>query len=245
MATVTPFPIFSSTHPSGRTSPNDEGRSTSALSAVGRCRVHPLVCGGPSAASEFCGIVYKCSAQLAASNDKKASKRLMKEGVAMARKYLTETLGIDVSVVDVEIVVDCRDLIDTGGLFASCLLDAGCDRIVVDAGVGPPLSPTRRSIGVPGGSPKTAEALDAARVPRERIVARYGAGAVPPSASEMEDVCELAGTVSVRLSDAASSGEASEAAEVWKELMAEGTEMVLELDPNVMDDAGIGEVSKA
>lgn len=147
-----PFPTFD------RNSPADG----QALSAVGRCRVNPLTCT-PNA-DEFNAIIAKNLEQANVDDtaqdpkvkdeNKKLKKKYMKQGVAMAQTYLINTLQLDVSIVCVEIVIDANSIIKTDGCIVSCFLDAGCDKIAVS-----------------GNKDLMLQALDAARVPRERLVA--------------------------------------------------------------------------
>jgi hypothetical protein len=83
----------------------------------------------------------------------KLKKRYRKEGVAMAQRYLRDTLRIDTSIIDVEMVVRAEDLMDTQGCLASCLLDAGCHAIVTDG--------------------THLQAMDICQIPRERLVAHF------------------------------------------------------------------------
>lgn len=140
--------------------PVDAASGRAALAAVGRCCVYPESCIGNN--NEYRAIVDKCieQSQVVVNTDddkeeqnekKKLKKKLMKQGVAMAKKYLIETLGLDVSVLDVQVVVCAKDLLNTDGCLASCLLDAGCAAI---ATTGTEL-----------------KAMDAAKIPRDRIVA--------------------------------------------------------------------------
>ena len=153
MATITPYPVFVNALPIV------EGAA--AMPAVGRCRIHPETCA-PSMVDEFRSIVEKSIEQASVDDKadspgrderKKMKKKYMKQGVAMAKSYLTATLGLDVSIVDIEVVLSCQDLLDSAGLLASCFLDAGCDRVVSDG--------------------SNLEALDAAKIPRDRLVANF------------------------------------------------------------------------
>ena len=58
-------------------------------------------------------------------------KKYMKQGVALASSYLIQTLQLDVSIIDVEIVISSSHIIKTDGCICSCFLDAGCTAIVV------------------------------------------------------------------------------------------------------------------
>lgn len=64
---------------------------------------------------------------------KRQRKKAMKEGVALAKRYLEEMLGghAAVSVVSVEVALEATDLVATQGCLACCFLDAGCQTIVV------------------------------------------------------------------------------------------------------------------
>ena len=56
----------------------------------------------------------------------------MKHSVALASSYLMNGLGIDVSIVHVEMVLPVQDVMETRGCLAACFLDAGCDCIVLE-----------------------------------------------------------------------------------------------------------------
>lgn len=163
-----PYPVFR------KDPPVSEGRL--ALSAVGRCRIEP-------SDPKFREIVDKNIQQarvelddsLEADQKKKDKKKYMKQGVAMAQNYV-EQLQIDASVIDVDIVLAAEDVVATDGCLASCWLDAGCSRIVMDG--------------------TNIEALDAAKIPSERLVGHFGAdgefSAVQPFADSIS--IELSGT---------------------------------------------------
>ena len=176
-----------------------------ALSAAGRCRVHPDTCHQDDADAdpnaEYRAIVSKTIEQASVDIDvdttdsstagldkearKKLKKKYMKQGVGMARSYLNDTLGLDTSAIDVEIVLSARDVKESEGLLASCFLDAGCDKIVL--------------------SGADVEALDAARIPRDRLVAHFdGADKVEIAGA----ASQLAGTVSIRPNETAEEADA-------------------------------------
>lgn len=186
--TSVPFPTFR------LQSPVDVTNNRGALLAVGRCRIYPenLV------REDYQAIVDKTIEQADAEmllrdkqggnleETKKVAKKYMKQGVAMAKTYLQSTLQLDVSVIDVEIVVDTQDLIRTNGCIASCFLDAGCDKIVTDG--------------------QNLEALDAARVPTDRLVAhlvhsqQHGDN-LEALVQKMQHVSHLCSSCSVDLTD--------------------------------------------
>jgi phosphoribosyl-ATP pyrophosphohydrolase/phosphoribosyl-AMP cyclohydrolase/histidinol dehydrogenase len=77
-----------------------------------------------------------CSTQnnpdLSQDEIKKLQKKCMKQSVALASSYFRNVLQLDTSIIDVEVYLpNVNDIIDTAGHYASCLLDAGCARIVV------------------------------------------------------------------------------------------------------------------
>jgi len=169
---------------------------------VGRVRIHPLTCpgvegrsaDGPSPLVEYERIVERNVQQSRVDDSDKSNKenaklrkRYMKEGVAMAQRYLAQTLGLDVSVASVEIVLSIDSVLKTDGCLASCFLDAGCSHIVVR---------------VKGGEvAKALEACDVTRVPRERLILQWKSGErlFPESVqSQMAAIEERVGTLSIQ-----------------------------------------------
>jgi len=152
--TFVPYATFHKTSPA-----NGE-----ALSALGRCRINPLTC--IESTDEFNAIFSKNVEQSQVDDKaqdpdvKKANKQLkkkyMKQGVAMAESFLSNTLKLDASIINVEVLIDASMIIQSDGCIAACFLDAGCDRIAVT-----------------GEKDALLLAMDAARVPRERIVAHF------------------------------------------------------------------------
>jgi len=154
--TFVPFPTFTTNSPAG---------NGQALTSVGRCRINPLTC--TSNQDEFQAIYQKNLQQSNVTDsphddseetkerDKKLKKKYMKQGVAMAEKYLFVTLQVDASIINVEILMDASMILSTDGCIAACFLDAGCDKIAV------------RGETVD----EVLQAMDVARVPKERIVA--------------------------------------------------------------------------
>lgn len=126
--TFTPFASFQAVSPLG-----------GHLGAVGRCRVHPKC--SPDTYEDFEAIISKnieqCQVDVEIedeelkSSNKKLKKKFMKQGVAMAQTYLANSFGQDVSVNDIEIVLDASTIIKSEGCIAACLLDAGCSKIAV------------------------------------------------------------------------------------------------------------------
>jgi len=115
-------------------------------------------------------------------NDK-LKKRRMKECVTLASSYLRQTLGIDVSVIDVEIVLDTETVIVTVGALACCFLDAGCARVVI---------PVRED---GGNLDRALEAGNSTRVPRDRLVLHHCS--VDSFGRRIHDIEEKVGTISV------------------------------------------------
>lgn len=183
--TFIPYPTYNASSPSGK-----------HLSAVGRSRINPLTCTGST--DEFNAIISKNLEQsqvdvnvedeeLKKSN-KKLKKKYMKQGVAMAESYLTKTLGEDVSIIDVEILVDASAIIQSNGCVAACFLDAGCDKIAVTGD-------SAQSI---------IKAMHVAAVPEKRIVAHFDFQAIDELLKNSADIFPfiyaLTNTVSVDLS---------------------------------------------
>ena len=77
----------------------------------------------------------------------------MKQGVALAQSYLSQTLNLDVSIVDVEIILEDDDVLNTDGCLALCFLDAGCAHIVVN-----------------GANDKSEEVMEVCCLPKEREI---------------------------------------------------------------------------
>ena len=122
------------------------GPQRSALVAAGRCRIHP------QESKAYQSLVALNVQQADEETDKKLKKKYMKQGVAQAKEYL-QKLQLDVSIVDVEVVLRAQDVIRTDGCLASCFLDAGCATIVMDG--------------------TNTEGLDAAKIPKERLMAVF------------------------------------------------------------------------
>jgi len=177
--TSLPYPYFV------KDIPVDASNGRAALPAVGTCRFDPSTCFDPS---EYRAICDKNREQALVDTDtpetkkenEKLKKKYMKQGVAMASTYLQKTLQLDVSVVDVQVVVTAEDVLTTDGCLAACLLDAGCTAIVMDG--------------------THVEAMDVAKIPRERLIAHFDDESV---ATEESVVAALvhAGTISVFLPD--------------------------------------------
>jgi hypothetical protein len=194
-----PFPFFVNQSPVD----DNESNKRSALAAVGRCRVAPATCLGSNDGNgngndndEYRAICSKAKEQALvdtsetagtkdAVNPKQLKKKYMKQGVAMASAYLEETLKLDASVIDVEILVDGKDIIETDGCLAACLLDAGCARIVIDGW--------------------NVEGMDAAKIPRERLVAHFtfhfSEGDATVNSNAISAALVFADTVSVQVNN--------------------------------------------
>jgi len=175
-----PFPSFVNQIPV------DAANKRAALAASGSCRIDPLSCA-PEFMDAYVDICNKNKEQalvdsqeeLSKDEKKKAKKKYMKQGVAMAQKYLTENLQLDVSVVNVQIVIESKSIIETDGCLSACFLDAGCTAIVIDG--------------------KNLEAMDAAKIPKERIVASFS-GVDAASKEAVTSTLPLASTISVPIS---------------------------------------------
>ena len=115
---------------------------------------------------------------------KKLKKKYMKQGIAMASKYLTSTLQLDVSIINVEIVLESSQIIDTDGCICACFLDAGCTSIVID------------------GTSNDLEALyDIAKIPKERLIASFsGDSSGDVTKGEIIHALTYTSTISIDLS---------------------------------------------
>ena len=113
------------------TSPN----AAASLTAVGRCRIP----AGDSSQGSYAQVLQHARELVWALQEpdeakrKPAKKKATKAAQAAAIQFLQHDCALDVSVVDVEIVVPAADLIATQGHVATALLDGGGERIVVSA----------------------------------------------------------------------------------------------------------------
>jgi hypothetical protein len=156
-----------------------------SLSAVGRARIHPQADDG------YQKIVSKCIQQSQVPEDtkenKQSRKKFMKQGVQLASDFLSLQL-LDVSIVDVEIVLPATNMVDSDGCLACCFLDAGCQYIVVQ-------------VEGEEGLKRVLEAIEVSRLPRERIVLDYQ---LPPNqefVQHVTDVSSQVGTICVKMSE--------------------------------------------
>jgi phosphoribosyl-ATP pyrophosphohydrolase / phosphoribosyl-AMP cyclohydrolase / histidinol dehydrogenase len=135
-----------------------------ALAGVGRCRI----------TVDDDAITAKCRQQaLTPPTDEKERKKYMKEGVALASRYFNESRGIDVSIVNVEVMIENLQtmIVDTDGCLASCYLDAGAASLVF---------PIATANDNDNDQNLLAAALEAAQIPRERVIL-HAVGDVPES----------------------------------------------------------------
>jgi hypothetical protein len=183
--TSLPFPCFL------KDAPVDAANQRAALAAVGKCRLDPATCFDPTDYRAICDknreqalvvdtTVNDTTTPEQKEINKKLKKKYMKQGVAMASTYLQKTLQLDVSVVDIQIAVASEDVVGTDGCLAACLLDAGCAAIVMEG--------------------TNIEAMDAAKIPRERLIAQFEEEASATSEA-VSAALVVAGTISVNLSN--------------------------------------------
>jgi phosphoribosyl-ATP pyrophosphohydrolase/phosphoribosyl-AMP cyclohydrolase/histidinol dehydrogenase len=179
--TFVPYPTFDKETPA----------NGQALPAVGRCRINPLTC--TSSSDEFIAIFEKNVEQSKVdeqaedppvkAENKKLKKKYMKQGIAMAQSFLSDTLKLDTSIVDIEVLIDASMIIQTDGCIAACFLDAGCDKIAFNGN---------------NDMDSLLQAMAVARVPKERIVAHFDEIKEDDIISAIAD---FADTISVKLSD--------------------------------------------
>lgn len=216
--TSLPYPAFINEKPV------DTTQNRAGLAAVGRCRVYPQEIAG----ADYGAIVAKNTEQAHVDTNvedkakkdelKKLKKKYMKEGNAMGKKFLTETLELDVSVVDVEVVVNPHDLVSTDGCLAACLLDSGCHAVVTDG--------------------NDLEAMDAAKIPKERLVAHFVYDQDLTKLGEaFTAAASLASSVSVEVKDAADVTLDTILA-IFKSASSQNVECVVQLKP-MMEEAAL------
>jgi len=169
--------------------------SSQALPSIGRTRIHPLSCPGASNNNAdpkqiYALILDKCTLQSQTNEDtknKQLRKKYMKQSVALASDYLSTSLGLDVSIVDVEIVLSTKDLMETDGCLAACFLDAGCAYVVIQ---------------VESGVEEVLESCDVCRLPRERVVVHFGEGAFKEQFEvRRKEIGERCCTISIGMTD--------------------------------------------
>jgi hypothetical protein len=165
--------------------PVNTQESRTALSSVGRCRIFPDRYLQYN--DVFRSIVMKSIQHAAVDLDvddsdqrnfnKKVKKKYMKEGVALAKSFLEDTLHLDVSIVDVECYIEPNDIIQTDGGIAACFLDAGCHAIMTDG--------------------SDFRALDVAKIPSNRLVAHFIS--IPADLVMVENATTLSNTISIAI----------------------------------------------
>ena len=176
-----PFPSFFNL------APVDADNDRAALAAVGSCRIDPLTCTPGNVVEEYTAIYSKnkeqadvdCNSEASKDEKKKEKKKRMKQGVAMAAKYLQQTLRLDVSIIDVQIKISSQQIVETDGCICACFLDAGCKSIVIDG--------------------TNLQALDSAKIPRERVIASFEGKCGNTSEEEVAAALRFANTISVSL----------------------------------------------
>ena len=142
--TAIPYPCF-------------ETAPTTSIASVGRCRLHT------TNSVEFQQLVSKNIERAEAESkektpeQKKLCKKLMKQSVAECSKWLS-TMA-DVSVIDVEVCVRGKDVLETDGFIVQCLMDAGADTVVL----------SNDDVS----DEEFVKLLDTAKVPSERICAHF------------------------------------------------------------------------
>mmetsp|Transcript_31983 Transcript_31983/g.37288 ORF Transcript_31983/g.37288 Transcript_31983/m.37288 type:complete len:483 (-) Transcript_31983:44-1492(-) len=186
--TFVPFPTFKSTSPA---------TGGGNLAATGRCRINPKTC--TESRDEFDSILSKNIEQSQVddtvedeelkSNNKKLKKKYMKQGVAMAQSYLSKSLKVDASIIDVEILLDASMIIQSGGCIVACFLDAGCDKIAV----------SDENIDM------IVQAMNFARVPSDRIAAHFDVESLNDmllnSSNVIQKILDLGNTISIESSN--------------------------------------------
>jgi phosphoribosyl-ATP pyrophosphohydrolase/phosphoribosyl-AMP cyclohydrolase/histidinol dehydrogenase len=178
------------------------------LSAVGRVRIFPLTCPGRlnvvnsgtdttpplvSAPDEYRAIVAKLTPPTpTASTSTEDEKRLLKECVKLCSHYLRQTLGLDVSIINVEIVIDIATITNTNGRIANCLLDAGCAYIVIPVEEDDPMNSNSNNNYLD----MAINACNVTLVPRERLIVHYSTTTF--FGRRIHDIENIVGTISLQ-----------------------------------------------
>jgi len=132
-----PYPTFQSLSP----------KESGYLSTLGGCRIYPTD-------NNDYQRILETTIQQSSAEDKPLKKKYMKQSVAMAKVYLQQTSSLDPSIINVEMVLNDMDIINSHGCIASCFLDAGCDKIVVSG----------------ANLLQLVKAMDVARIPQNNMV---------------------------------------------------------------------------
>lgn len=226
--TSVPYPSFTEAKLVGAT--NNRG----SLSAVGRCRINLDLLAYDAYRTIVAKNVEQAHVVVDGENkddQKKFKKKLMKEGVAMAKDLIIKELQLDVSIIEVETVVASADLISTDGCLAACLLDAGCQAIVTN--------------GI------NLEAMNAARIPRERLIAHFeydtikgGPGDLASNlTASLTSVALLAYAVSIELTDGGDITVDTIVEIAQKAGTVEGLEVIIQI-PTTIDEVALENMMK-
>lgn len=196
--TSLPYPTYLNSPPS----------SYHDRSAVGKCRIFPAAVENSTV---YSSVLSKCIEHTTASsttpsNDdekqakKKLLKKLYKSSVGDLSTFVTSSsepssLNLDVSIIDVEVVLPVKDVIETDGLIATVFLDAGAARIVLDLDC--------QTNTLENGVASTfLGALELTRLPRSRIMAHFSN--VAPSLDECHESVSSCISQSLSLVDSVS-----------------------------------------
>ena len=119
--------------------------------------------------------------------EKQTAKKYMKQSVAEAQTYLTQTLGVDVSIVNVHLCLEsCDAVIESDGCLVSCWLDAGCDKVLL---------PYKKEED----AQLLKHALEVARVPKERLMVHLPSSSTSDMVSIVNEVSDFICGVSISL----------------------------------------------
>ena len=148
------------------------------LSTLGRCRIFPATLES----TVYSDVLSKCKehttvTESASSSDddkaakdarKKLLKKLYKQSVGALSIYLSgdssdnKNLGLDTSIIDVEVVLPIQDILSTDGLISTVFLDAGASNIVLEMD-------TEKEED----SSHFVKALEMTRLPSSRLIVHY------------------------------------------------------------------------
>ena len=127
---------------------------SNSIACVGKCRIQT------SESKEFEALILKniervkAEAEEKTPEQKKLCKKLMKQSVAECSSWLNSI--VDVSVIDLEVCVSGKAVLDTDGLIVQCLMDAGAAAVVFS-----------------NEDNQLLDIINVARVPCERVCAHF------------------------------------------------------------------------
>jgi len=122
---------------------------TPSLTTANRCQIDAA-----RDMTNYMPIITKCISYVTLlPTNPKLAKQCRKDATSLAFKLFVDDFGIDPSVIDVEVVLKTQDVFESEGMLATCFLDAGADKIVLDG--------------------RALEAMELCQLPSDRIMAYF------------------------------------------------------------------------